>query len=81
MRDSCGISGTGETPKGAKRQEARRPPRGKRATWSGNQPLSSSNKVYESALYYVVSIIITINWMNLAMTIIDLFWLKLNVYD
>ncbi|OOE13728.1 hypothetical protein UN64_00475 [Fictibacillus arsenicus] len=30
MRDSCGTSGTGETPKGAKRQEAHRPPRGKR---------------------------------------------------
>jgi hypothetical protein len=28
---SCGISGTGETPKGAKRQEAHRLPRGKRA--------------------------------------------------
>ncbi|MDM5318232.1 hypothetical protein QUF49_19730 [Fictibacillus sp. b24] len=39
MRDSCGTSGTGETLKGAKRQGAHRPPRGKRSTWSGNQPL------------------------------------------
>jgi hypothetical protein len=28
----------GETPNGAKRQEAHRTPRGKRTTWSGNQP-------------------------------------------
>jgi hypothetical protein len=32
MRDSCGISGTGETPKGAKREEAHRTPRGKRVS-------------------------------------------------
>jgi hypothetical protein len=31
VRDSSGISGTGETPNGAKRQEAHRAPRGKRA--------------------------------------------------
>ncbi|MDM5316611.1 hypothetical protein QUF49_11450 [Fictibacillus sp. b24] len=31
-----------ETPNGAKRQEAHRTPRGKRATWSGNQPLSKT---------------------------------------
>jgi hypothetical protein len=30
---------TGETPKGAKREEAHRTPRGKRASWSGNQHL------------------------------------------
>ncbi len=31
---------SGETLKGAKRQGAHRLPRGKRATWSGNQPHS-----------------------------------------
>jgi hypothetical protein len=31
VRDSCGISGTGETPKGATREEAHRTPHGKRA--------------------------------------------------
>ncbi|MDM5317713.1 hypothetical protein QUF49_17015 [Fictibacillus sp. b24] len=40
MRDSYGTSGQVETPNGAKRQEAHRTPRGKRAAWSGNQPLS-----------------------------------------
>ncbi|MDM5314701.1 hypothetical protein QUF49_01780 [Fictibacillus sp. b24] len=37
MRDSYGTSGQVETSNGAKRQEAHRTPRGKRATWSGNQ--------------------------------------------
>ncbi|MCM3718175.1 hypothetical protein [Fictibacillus phosphorivorans] len=32
MRDSSGTSGTGETPNGAKRQEAHRTPRGKRVS-------------------------------------------------
>ncbi|MDM5315640.1 hypothetical protein QUF49_06490 [Fictibacillus sp. b24] len=44
MRDSCGTSGQVETPNGAKRQEAHRTPRGKRATWSGNQPLSRTTE-------------------------------------
>ncbi|TKD72028.1 hypothetical protein FBF83_04300 [Pseudalkalibacillus hwajinpoensis] len=37
--DSCGISGTGETPQARlkRAEEAHRPPRGKRASWSGNQ--------------------------------------------
>ncbi|KAB7708879.1 hypothetical protein F9802_01660 [Bacillus aerolatus] len=38
VRDSCGISGTGETPQEQSDEEAHRPPRGKRASWSGNQP-------------------------------------------
>ncbi|MDM5314656.1 hypothetical protein QUF49_01555 [Fictibacillus sp. b24] len=42
MRDSYGTSGQVETPKGAKRQEAHRTPRGKRAAWSGKQPLSKA---------------------------------------
>jgi hypothetical protein len=37
---SYGTSGQVETPNGAKRQEAHRTPRGKRAAWSGNQLLS-----------------------------------------
>ncbi|MFG6496891.1 hypothetical protein P8610_16135 [Fictibacillus sp. UD] len=37
VADSYGTSGQVETPNGAKRQEAHRTPRGKRATWSGNQ--------------------------------------------
>ncbi|ANX13583.1 hypothetical protein ABE41_016350 [Fictibacillus arsenicus] len=45
MRDSCGISGTGETPNGAKRKEAHRTPRGKRATWSGNQLLPKQQRL------------------------------------
>ncbi|MDM5315360.1 hypothetical protein QUF49_05085 [Fictibacillus sp. b24] len=40
MRDSYGTSGQVETPNGAKRQEAHRTPRGKRATWSEKQLLS-----------------------------------------
>ncbi|MDM5317870.1 hypothetical protein QUF49_17805 [Fictibacillus sp. b24] len=42
MRDSYGTSGQVETPNGAKRQEAHRTPRGKRASWSGNQLLSEA---------------------------------------
>ncbi|AZB41701.1 hypothetical protein CEF21_04970 [Bacillus sp. FJAT-42376] len=38
MRDSCGSSGTGETPQAQSAEEAHRPPRGKRAACSGNQP-------------------------------------------
>ena len=38
VRDSCGICGTGETPQAICAEEAHRPPRGKRASWSGNQP-------------------------------------------
>ncbi|OIK14177.1 hypothetical protein BIV60_12450 [Bacillus sp. MUM 116] len=41
VRDSCGSSGTGETPQEQSDEEAHRPPRGKRASWSGNQPLYS----------------------------------------
>ncbi|XIH31010.1 hypothetical protein C1N70_01085 [Cytobacillus firmus] len=37
MRDSYGSSGTGETPQTRSVEEAHRPPRGKRASWSGNQ--------------------------------------------
>ena len=46
MLDSCGTSGTGETPQERSDEEAHRPPRGKRASWSGNQPLYRNN-VYE----------------------------------
>ncbi|OHX49101.1 hypothetical protein BBV17_14020 [Cytobacillus oceanisediminis] len=34
---SCGSSGTGETPQTRSVEAAQRPPRGKRAAWSGNQ--------------------------------------------
>jgi hypothetical protein len=34
---SCGSSGTDETPQTRSVEEAHRPPRGKRAAWSGNQ--------------------------------------------
>jgi hypothetical protein len=44
VRDSCGTSVTGETPNGAVRQEAHRTPRGKRATWNGNQLHSKTTK-------------------------------------
>ncbi|OOE13814.1 hypothetical protein UN64_00955 [Fictibacillus arsenicus] len=40
---------SGETPNGAKRQEAHRTPRGKRATWSGNQPLSRATMYAKTA--------------------------------
>ncbi|ANX14350.1 hypothetical protein ABE41_020260 [Fictibacillus arsenicus] len=39
MRDSCGISGTGETTAGLISLGAHRTPRGKRVSWSGNQHL------------------------------------------
>ncbi|MDM5315658.1 hypothetical protein QUF49_06580 [Fictibacillus sp. b24] len=42
MRDSYGTSGQVETPNGAERQEAHRTPRGKRASWSGNQLLTKA---------------------------------------
>jgi hypothetical protein len=41
---SCGTSGTGETPKGAKRQEANRTPRGKGAPEAEINPFKSSPK-------------------------------------
>ncbi|MBU7594290.1 hypothetical protein FVO58_17495 [Metabacillus halosaccharovorans] len=50
MRDSCGSCGIGETPQTHSVEEAHRPPHGKRASWSSNQPpqhLLLSNKVYE----------------------------------
>jgi hypothetical protein len=37
MRDSCGNSGTVETPQARQADEAQRIPHGKRASWSGNQ--------------------------------------------
>jgi len=42
---------SGETLRGAKRQVAHRLPRGKRATWSGNQPLSKSIKAQPYTFY------------------------------
>jgi hypothetical protein len=50
VRDSSGTSGTGETPNGAERQEAHRPPRGKRASWNGSQPLPIATKFAKTAL-------------------------------
>jgi hypothetical protein len=35
--DSCGSSGTGETPQERSDEEAHRPPHGKRSAWNGNQ--------------------------------------------
>jgi hypothetical protein len=49
MRDSYGTSGQVETPNGAKRQEADRTPRGKRAAWSGNQLLSIATMYAKTA--------------------------------
>jgi hypothetical protein len=37
VRDSWGISGTGETPTAQSAEEAHRTPPGKRASWSGDQ--------------------------------------------
>ncbi|MFG6497362.1 hypothetical protein P8610_18510 [Fictibacillus sp. UD] len=51
VADSYGTSGQVETPNGAKRQEAHRTPRGKRATWNGNQLLPKATKFYENILY------------------------------
>ncbi|WP_394605030.1 hypothetical protein [Fictibacillus sp. UD] len=39
---------SGETLKGAKRQGAHRSPRGKRASWNGNQLLSRASKIAET---------------------------------
>ncbi|XIH33229.1 hypothetical protein C1N70_13255 [Cytobacillus firmus] len=44
VRDSCGSSGTGETPQTRSVEEAHRPPRGKRAAWSGNQRTTLKGK-------------------------------------
>jgi hypothetical protein len=44
MRDSCGISGTGETSMAQSAEKAHRTPRGKRASWNGNQQLSRATK-------------------------------------
>jgi hypothetical protein len=49
VRDSCGISGTGETPPARSGREAHRTPRGKRASWSGNQPLPKASKFMKTA--------------------------------
>jgi hypothetical protein len=49
VADSYGTSGQVETPNGAKRQEAHRTPRGKRATWSGNQLLTKATMNTKSA--------------------------------
>ncbi|EWG10572.1 hypothetical protein PBF_13669 [Cytobacillus firmus DS1] len=49
MRDSCGSSGTGETPQTRSVDEAQRLPRGKRASWSGNQratPIGENTPIY-----------------------------------
>nr|WP_251025804.1 hypothetical protein [Bacillus sp. ISL-47] len=52
---SCG-SGIGETPQALRGEEAHRPPRGKRTSWSGNQPLYNtwlkSNKVCENSFSF-----------------------------
>ncbi|MDM5316835.1 hypothetical protein QUF49_12585 [Fictibacillus sp. b24] len=40
-----------ETPNGAKRQEAHRTPRGKRASWSGNQLLSEQQCTQKQLLF------------------------------
>ncbi|OAS84902.1 hypothetical protein A6K24_05165 [Metabacillus litoralis] len=53
VRDSCGSSGTGETPQALRAEEAHRPPHGKQASWSANQPTQyyfKSNKVCENSL-------------------------------
>ncbi|AGK52851.1 hypothetical protein B1NLA3E_05415 [Bacillus sp. 1NLA3E] len=45
MLDSCGSSGTGETPQACNAEEAQRPPRGKRALGAEiNRPISRLNK-------------------------------------
>ncbi|WP_394604048.1 hypothetical protein [Fictibacillus sp. UD] len=52
MRDSCGTSGQVETLNGAKRQGAHRSPRGKRSTWSADQPLSRASKKKQNKFLY-----------------------------
>ncbi|OOE14134.1 hypothetical protein UN64_02680 [Fictibacillus arsenicus] len=44
MRDSWGISGTGETPIAQSAEEAHRTPPGKRASCNGNQLLLRATK-------------------------------------
>ncbi|MDM5314615.1 hypothetical protein QUF49_01350 [Fictibacillus sp. b24] len=44
-----------ETPKGAKRQEAHRTPRGKRAAWSADQPLPRATKFEKTAFMMIQS--------------------------
>ncbi len=46
MRDSWGISGTGEIPPTQSGRVAHRTPPGKRATWSGNQPLPKASLLF-----------------------------------
>ncbi|KZE63701.1 hypothetical protein AWM68_11300 [Fictibacillus phosphorivorans] len=53
-RLSARTSGTGETLFGAKRQVAHRPPRGKRASWNGNQPLLRALKITKTAFKKMV---------------------------
>ncbi|MDM5315623.1 hypothetical protein QUF49_06405 [Fictibacillus sp. b24] len=45
MRDSWGSSGTGETQQMQSVKVAHRTPPGKRASWSGNQPLTRDTKL------------------------------------
>ena len=51
MLDSCGTSGTGETPQERNDEEAYRPPRGKRASWSGNE-LAIATMFTKRAFFY-----------------------------
>ncbi|XIH35381.1 hypothetical protein C1N70_09355 [Cytobacillus firmus] len=50
---SCGSSGAGETPQARSVEEAHRPPREKRAAWSGNQRTTlkaENNNLYGKSL-------------------------------
>ncbi|PKG22415.1 hypothetical protein CWS01_17545 [Niallia nealsonii] len=54
MRDSCGISGTGEIQQ-AQPKETHRPPHGKRASWNGNPPTSlKATKFTKTAFFFIV---------------------------
>ncbi|KMM36605.1 hypothetical protein AB986_11595 [Alkalihalobacillus macyae] len=46
--DSCGTSGTGETPQERSDEEAHRPPRGKRAPAAEIPPFQTDNNIYKT---------------------------------
>ncbi|TKD71040.1 hypothetical protein FBF83_10610 [Pseudalkalibacillus hwajinpoensis] len=58
MLDSCGISGTGETPQARPKraEEAHRPPRGKRAPGAQISHHSYRNNVYKNSRYHSRSV-------------------------
>jgi len=52
--DSCGSSGTAETPQAHCAEEAQRTPHGKRASWSGNWQTSLPKSITWSFLLFML---------------------------